>query len=123
MKGTADFKSSALVNKSKKLQSKKSNVDRLFKKNEPDLAEEKFTDLELEYEQSVMSSDRIYLVRVFPLFILFIGLFLIFVDMIFDNQTHLTLYIGIFVTLCGLAWKLIMYKIEKKRKQDFLFGK
>ena len=123
MKGSADIKSGALMSKSKKTQSSKAISSRLSKKNEAELNQEKFSDLELEYEQNVMTIDRIYLVRVFPIFILFIGLFFIFTHVFFPNETNMTLYIGISVSIIGIIWKIIMMNVEKKRKEEFLFGK
>ena len=115
--------SSALMDKSKKLESKKSKSDRLRKKKEGDPINENFSDLELEYEQTVMSTDRVYLVRVFPLFLILIGLFMILVYVFFTYEYSITLYLGIFVTICGIIWKLIMANVEKKRKKEFLFSK
>jgi hypothetical protein len=123
MKGNLDIKSSALFNKSKKLESKKNFSNKIDKISEQDEALEKYNELELEYEQNLVSTDRIYLVRVFPIFILFIGLFFIFIYIFFHFDTKMPLYIGIFVALSGITWKMIMASVEKKRKQKFLFGK
>jgi positive regulator of sigma E activity len=123
MKGNPNIGSDALINKSKNLQSKKGFSSKIDKMNEEDLARQKYEELELEYEQSVISSDRIYLIKVFPIFILFIGLFLIFIHMLFNNETMMTLYIGMIVALSGLIWKIIMAKVEKKRKEQFLLTK
>jgi hypothetical protein len=60
MKGNPNIGSDALINKSKNLQSKKGFSSKIDKMNEEDLARQKYEELELEYEQSVISSDRIY---------------------------------------------------------------
>jgi hypothetical protein len=123
MKGNLDLKSSALFNKSQKLQDKKSTSDRVDKMSAEDEALEKYNELELEYEQNLVSTDRIYLVRVFPIFILSIGLFLILIYVFLNFDTIMPFYIGLFVALSGIIWKLIMMQVEKKRKEKFLFGK
>jgi hypothetical protein len=43
--------------------------------------------------------------------------------MLFNNETMMTLYIGMIVALSGLIWKIIMAKVEKKRKEQFLLTK
>lgn len=95
-------KKQALRLKSRQLEKSKKNSDRLSKAKELDgvVKEE-------------IKEENVYLSKIFPLFLIFIGVFIIVVAFATNLKTNTPLYLGIVITVLALIWDL--YFVYKKR--------
>lgn len=117
-----DKKSPSLFNKSQKLEKKKDNYDRLSKRKEED-QRSIFGDgnASFDAEQIILSAENVYLTKVFPLFLIFIGVFLIIISYLIDVDSKVPFFLGLSVTLSAIVWHLlVLHKRNKERKKFFL---